>query len=135
LEHRYKLVGITRSPLTILCDAVQGQTWLYDYSSATDNGTPIAFFFETKDYESPTELVTFDGFYAKGTGNNVLVEISFDRGQTWQTVGTLNFGLTPTQQQVNLQITAQSFRLRVSGSDPTFSMDWYRTDWYDSTPW
>ena len=123
------------APLTILCDAATGNTWLYDYFTTTDNGAGIPWSFSTKDFESPGHKVRFDGLYAKGIGSNIVVNISFDRGVTWQPLGTLNFGLTFTEQQLNAQYVADSFRLRFSGTDPTFHLDWMRCDYFTESLW
>lgn len=123
------------APLIILCDPVAMQTYLYDFASPTDNGSAIKWSVTTKDFESPEQKLRFDGVYVKGIGNGVLTEISFDRGQTFQILGTMNFGGAFSQQQVNAQFVCDSFRLRFSGSDPRFQIDWYRCDYYPETPW
>lgn len=123
-----------QAPLTVLCDTA-GNTYLYDFIAATDNGAAIPWSATTKDFESPTSKIVFDAVYAKGTGSNVLVEISYDRGKSFIPIGTWNFGLTFSQQQVNMQIEVDCFRLRFSGSDPTSSIDWYRVDYYPGHPW
>lgn len=123
------------APLVILCDAITGQTWLYDYLSTTDGGAVILWSLTTKDFQTPGFLSRFDGVAAQGQGNNVEVDVSFDRGVSWQSIGTLNFGLTPTKQKVNNQFVGDSFRVRLSGSDPTFRLDWMRIDWFKESDW
>lgn len=123
------------APLIILTDPVAQRTYLYDFVNPTDNGANIPWSLTTKDFESPEEKIRFDGVYAKGTGDGVLVEISLDRGFSFTPIGTMNFGPSFTQQQVNAQYVADSFRLRFSGSAANFQLDWYRCDYYPETPW
>lgn len=123
------------APLIILCDPVKNATFLYDFGSSSDAGAAISWSLTTKDYEAQEKKVRFDGVYLKGIGNNVLVEISFDRGFSFQTLGTVNFGNHFTQQQLNGQFIVDVFRLRFSGTDPLFQLDWYRCDYYEETPW
>lgn len=123
------------APLIVLCDPTTNKTFLYDFASPNDAGIAINWSMTTKDYEAQEKKVRFDGIYAKATGNNVLVEISFDRGFSFQILGTMNFGTHFTQQQLNAQFVVDSFRLRFSGSDPLFQLDWYRCEFYEETPW
>lgn len=123
------------APQTLLLDPVNNQVWLYDYQSSTDAGNNIPWSFSTKDFEVVKRKITVDAIWAKGTGSNIKVEISVDRGQTYLPFGTFNFGLTPTTQNINMQITADVARFRFSGNDPAFSLDWYRVDYYEATPW
>lgn len=123
------------APLTLLCDPINKIVYVYDYVSPTDNGAVINWNFVTKDFEIVAKKVRLDGVHAEGTGSNILVEASFDRGNSWQTVGTLNFGLSPTHQNVNMQVVSDVIRFRLSGSDPNFFLDWMRVDYFEETPW
>lgn len=124
-----------QSPQTILCDAGNMRTLLYDYSNSTDDGATIPWEYTTKDFMSPPYLLRLDGISLRGTGNNVLVEISLDAGQTFEQMGTVNFGLTYTTQKLTLQRVGDQLRFRFSGSDPNFTLDWYRVDFFQETPW
>lgn len=118
------------APQTILCDAINHVTYIYDYVQTSDNGATIEWAFTTKDFESQGNKVRFDGVYAKGIGSQIIVDISFDHGVSWTELGALNFGIAYTEQQLNAQFVADSFRLRFSGSDPTFQLDWLRADFF-----
>jgi hypothetical protein len=118
-----------------LLDPVNLQAWNYDFKASNDNGTPITWTAVTKDYQSPIENARLDGLVARGTGNNVSVDVSVDGGQTFVNMGVLNFGLSYTKQNVNLQIVGSSFRFRFSGSDSTFKLDWYRLDFFEESKW
>ena len=124
-----------QSPQTILCDAVNTRTLLYDYNQPNDAGVPISWKYDTKDFISPPYLLRLDGFSVRGTGNNVLIQCSTDTGDTWETLGTVDFGLTFTTQKVTKQVVADQIRFRLSGTDPNFSMDWYRIEFFQETPW
>lgn len=123
------------APLIIITDPIAQQTFLYDYISPTDAGVDIPWSLTTKDFEAQERKIRFDGVYAKGQGNDVLIEISFDRGFSWRTLGTVSFGTNFSQQQVNAQFVADAFRLRFSGTDPGFQLDWYRVDFYPESDW
>lgn len=123
------------APLLVLCDPTNNLTLLYDFSSTTDAGTAINWSMTTKDFEAQEKKVRFDGIYAKGIGNNVLVEVSFDRGFSYQVLGILNFGNHFTQQQLNSQFVVDTFRFRLSGNDPLFQLDWFRCEYYEESPW
>jgi hypothetical protein len=124
-----------QAPLTVFTDPVNMRTVIYDYITSTDDGVIISTMMMTKDFTSPNYLVRFDGFIARGTGNNILVEISMDTGVSWITLGVLNFGLTLSTQRVNNQITSNQFRLRLTGADPGFSLNLFRVDFFEETPW
>jgi hypothetical protein len=124
-----------QAPLTLLL-AQDNHVHLYDYASSTDNGMTISWSVASKDFTAPNRKLRVDGLYAKGVGNGILVELSFDEGNTWVNYGTLNFGLTPTTQQLNDQYAGLDVcRFRLSGTDPTFSLDWVRLDYFEETYW
>lgn len=123
------------APFIILTDPILNVTYLYDFTSTTDNGAVIPWSLTSKDYEAQEQKIRFDGVYAKGVGNNVLVEISYDRGFTWTELGILNFGISFSQQQINAQAVCDAFRIRFSGNDPNFQLDWFRCDFYEESPW
>lgn len=123
------------APLTLLCDPINKQVYVYDYISSTDDGTVIPWTFTTKDFEIVSKFIRLDGVHAEGTGSDILVEASFDRGNSWLTLGTLNFGLSPTHQNVNMQVVSDVMRIRLSGNDPNFFLDWMRLDFFEETPW
>lgn len=124
-----------QAPQTIMCDPLSFRTWLYDYQAVTDAGTTISWFFVTKDFEAINNQITVDGIWAKGVGSGIKVEISLDRGQSWQVYGTFNFGLKPSTKNINMQITGDVARFRWSGTDSSFQLDWYRVDYYPATEW
>jgi hypothetical protein len=120
------------SPVTLFCGANDNQVYQYDYLSPTDNGIPIPWFWESKDFFKPDVLLTLDGIVAFGRGNNILVEVSTDRGQTWIPLGTINFGVASSRQQLDLQVTGPYLRFRWSGADPLFQLSWFSPRYYEN---
>jgi len=102
------------SPITHLLSD-DGQVYEYDYFTTNDNGNTIDYVFETEDFGHPRFMIRTDTFDFRIQGSSILVEISFDEGDNWQTLTTITkttLGLVST----SLQKASRRFRLRLSGS-------------------
>ena len=102
-------------PLLLIASALDRQVYAYDYTSQSDNGIEIAWYFTSKDFPVLNEKLLFDGIVAYGRGNAVLCEVSTDYGATWATIGTFNFGTSYSKQTLDYQVTGDFFRFRMSG--------------------
>ena len=100
------------------------QVFLYDYRATTDNGAVIPWSLVTKDIQEGGNLYRWDSCHVYGSGNGVLVEVSIDGGQSFSTVGTLNFGVGLSVQQLTFQFVSHYIRFRLSGNDPKFEFVW-----------
>lgn len=113
----------------LLCGATDNQVYLYDWNTTTqDNGTPISWYYVSKDYPIPDEWKTLDGlvFYGKGIVN--LVEISTDGGVSYHQLnleGPVNMGTSWTRANVDCSLTCDFVRVRFSGTDPSFKLSWF----------
>lgn len=110
----------------LLCGAA-GQVFLYDFNkTTTDAGTPIPWYFVSKDYPLPENWQTLDGLAFYGKGIVDLVEISTDYGVTWHQLGSaITLGPTWARADVSCSLTAQFVRIRFSGMDPSFKLSWF----------
>lgn len=117
---------LANSPITLLCDSVS-QVFSYDYVEPLDNGNPINYFFETKDFTNPQFLMRTDEIRFRAKGTNILVEYSFDKGQTWNTLGTANqgSGASYEEPQMNFQTLTRRVRFRFSGSSGGMTFEWF----------
>lgn len=113
----------------VLCAPDTNQVFLYDYAALTDNGTAIAWLVQSKDIGEGDQLNRWDSVRVYGTGSGVLVQASIDGGVTFTTLGTMNFGSTPTVQTLTFQSVSQYIRFQLSGVDPTFQFRWLEV-WY-----
>ena len=114
---------LANTPITLLCDETN-QVYSYDYVSATDNGTGIAYEIATKDFINPRFLIRTDrlSFHAKGT--NISVERSIDRGVTWEVLSTASPGTAGADVNIDSQTTTKQVRYRLKGTGNGFALDW-----------
>jgi hypothetical protein len=124
----------------VLCDAEAGGVYVYDYSAQTDNGTAIAWSFQTKDIGPGNEMQRFDSVRVYGKGNAVLCEFSIDGGQTWETAGTFNFGTGYSLQILTMggddnPVVAPYIRFQLSGTDPEFVFNWLESWFLKESEW
>ncbi len=113
-----------------LGSASQGQVFEYDYLSALDNATPIAYTVETKDFIEPDSNIRFDMFEAYMQGTNILIQYSIDEGRSWLPLGNGAIDATITQVPIArirkfLQFLCSRVRFRFTGSSPDFRLDWF----------
>lgn len=118
-------VFTANSPITILCSVTNNETMTYDYISQTDNGTPISWFFITKDFQDPNVLRRTDSLRARGVGDGIQVDYSIDQGQTYISLGAFDFGTMPSVQTLTFQVVSQFVRFRFSGVDPLSKLFWF----------
>ena len=111
----------------LLTGATDNQVYIYDFNNTTtDAGTPISWYFVSKDFPLPTDWETLDGIAFYGKGIVDLVEISTDFGVTFHQLGA-NIVLGPTWARGDLDcsLTCQFIRVRFSGLDPSFKLSWF----------
>lgn len=120
-----------------LLHATLGQVYEYDYSATLDNATPIKYTVETKDFLVPDYNLRFDTLEAMIQGHGVQVEYSTNGGRTWDYLGETKEKATinsDTLEKISLckQFVTGRFRIRFSGSDPNFELQWiallYKTE-------
>lgn len=114
----------TNAPTTHLCPTTEGGPVMeYDYNTTLDNGTPIPYIVETKDFLDPDVVNRFDLIEMGLRGTDVLVEASTDGGLSWTTLGLVSSNI---QQRVQVfkQFLFGKIRFRWSGSGP-FELRWF----------
>ena len=113
-----------KASVLLLCDTEESQVFAYDYVSALDNATAIAYTVETKDYILPDARFRFDllEFMIQGTG--IKVEFSTDKGLSWTTLDTITQAVLG-KVQIYKQFVVDRVRFRWSGSSPDFIFQWY----------
>jgi hypothetical protein len=103
-------------PNLLLASPSDRLTYIYDFKTQNRNGAMISWYFVTKDFPVLENKLLFDGIVAYGKGNNVSVAISVDGGNSYQTVGVMNFGDSYyTKQILDYQVAGDFFRIRFSG--------------------
>lgn len=97
----------------ILGNADNDSTYLYNFSSSTDDATPITVVVVTKDFAHPTYLLLHDylevGYRA---GDAVTVEYSLDKGNTYELLGTLPASGITSNVRLFKQFTSRKIRFR-----------------------
>jgi len=122
------------SPTTHLMSSAVNMVMEYDYSQATDNGTPVQVQIVTKDFFEADYSVRFDALdlYMKGT--DILVEYSTDSGATYNTLGTV----TSTALQVFTFYSQQicdKIRIRISTNSQGFQFNWLGLSYRYESPY
>jgi len=107
-----------------------GFLYLYDWNTTvSDNGTPISWYFTSKDYPLPDQWKTLDGIVFYGKGIVDIVEISTDGGQTYHQlnaeIGQINLGTFWSRFSLDCSLTCNFVRIRFSGVDPSFKLSWF----------
>lgn len=100
-----------------------GQVYEYDYHTVLDNGSPIQYTIETKDFFIPDTDCRFDMLEMGMQGNDVEVFYSTDEGVTWTQLGTLTEP-SLTKARLFAQFLFQRIRFRLTGSSSNFRLDW-----------
>lgn len=95
----------------------------YDYITALDNGSAIAYTVETKDFYISNFLLRFDRYDFRISGSNVLIEASYDQGSSYETLGTVSPGTAFQKLSLYRQQVASSIRFRFTGTE-TFGLEW-----------
>jgi len=110
-------------PNFLLCSPTQSKLMVYDYSTATDNGTVIPWQIITKEYGDGAEYVRRERWAFVGEGSNVLLEYSTDEGNTWTTIGTFGLGVgVSASMNAYVDLSTTKIMFRLSGTDPTFQL-------------
>lgn len=122
-------IFLANVPSMLLCSGDDNLVYVYDYKSPLDNKTPIGWSVTSKDLAPGDSFQRWDSVRAYGQGNGVTVEYSTDGGQTFTLIGTLNFGTGPSLKVLTFQCVSAYIRFRLSGTDPTFVLNWLET-WY-----
>jgi hypothetical protein len=108
----------------LLCAADDNLVFLYDYRTQTDNGVAIPWTAQTKDVGDGDAKNRWDSvrLYGQGTGT---ISCSIDAGATWATVGSFALGATTSALQIlYFQAVSPYIRFMLSGTDPTFKLNW-----------
>ena len=114
----------TTNELLMLVGASPNQVYTYDFVAPKDNGSAIAYEYQTKDFWSQHKEFTVDriDFLAKGT--SITVSYSKDEGATWIVLGTVSPGASYTRMTIWRQFIVERVRFRWTGS-MGFGLGWY----------
>ena len=113
----------SNSPTVHLMSKTNLRVYEYDYITADDNGVAISYEFITKDFYIPNWELRFDRYDFKLKGTNILIEASYDQGDSWTTLGTVSPGNKYQRIRINRQQVGRSIRFRLSGS-AGFGLEW-----------
>jgi hypothetical protein len=101
---------------TILLGTVTAQQVMeYNYLAPSDNGTPIGWMVETKDFDGVDRDVIMDWFEVEWGATTGIAQYSTNSGQSWLQLGT---GITSTDfvsRRSHINKTASKFRFRIVG--------------------
>ena len=110
------------SPITLLCGYDPKQVYQYDYTTNQDAGTDISWYFETKDFTTPSEKLRLDllEFEAKGPTTKVLY--STDEGRNWTQIESKTMGTYYQKHRIWKQVVSDQFRIRFEGDSSGFAV-------------
>ena len=111
------------SPTIQLLSKDDLRVYEYDYVTGQDNGTDISYELETKDFYIANWELRFDRYEFRLKGNNILIEVSYNEGTSWETLGTKSPGANFTRVRLHKQKIARSIRFRFTGSG-VFGLEW-----------
>lgn len=105
------------SPTVQLCDGTNLRVYDYNFSATKDNTADIPYEFVTKDWYVPNRELRFDRYDIEMKGFNILVEISVDGGNNYETLGTVSPGTLYQRERFHRQIVGRSLRFRFTGQE------------------
>ncbi|MGH2638321.1 MAG: hypothetical protein ACRDF4_03415 [Rhabdochlamydiaceae bacterium] len=123
------------SPTTLLCDAFNKQVYQYDYKNGTDNGTVIPWSMTTKDFSGQYMKARLNRLILDCGGGEINVEVSLDRGATWQFYGTAVAPATPGRVFISRQLVSDFFRFKFSGTGAGIIIKWLILEWAEESEW
>lgn len=101
----------------------KGRVMEYDYATLLDNGVPIRYTIETKDFLHSDVDCRFDMMEMMIQGTNVDVLYSTDKGKSWILLGIVNEPKV-TKSRLFLQFPFQQVRFRWTGTNADLRLDW-----------
>lgn len=124
------------APSVLLCDAERGQVYEYSWTSPTDNGNVVNWYYATKQFGTEAYLVRGNRLILSGNGANILVEYSLDKGSIWNPLGTITLGWSQTT-KINLyfQKVYSYIQFRYSGVDPASALDYMTIEYLPESLW
>jgi hypothetical protein len=126
---------LANAPITLLCGYDNKQVYSYDYIASDDNRVPISWYFETKDFSSPSSLMRFDMLEFEGTGEAVNVSYSTDEGGTWTSMFNGIVGSDYSKIRIWKQIITDKIRFKFSGDVGGFSLRRIRLKLREESTW
>ena len=100
------------------------QVFEYQFAASDDDGVAINYVVETKDFFSPNRKLRFDRFDYSGSGTNVQMSVSFDRGTSYHDFPVANHGSVVSKRHEFRQQVSDTVRLKWSGVG-AFSIEWF----------
>ena len=138
-------VFLLNAPTIILSAPLADRTFIYDYTSDGDNGVPLQWDMTMKDIGTGNDIRRWDSLTLFGAGNGITISYALDpttdprmpgQTQTFTPMTTsdgkpfvLNFGAGKSRQRVTFDAASTFIRVRLSGSDPTFFLE-YAEMWH-----
>jgi hypothetical protein len=103
--------------------SIAGLVHAYDYVTTLDNGAPIKYTIETKDFLVKNANIRFDLMEVYIQTLNTDVFYSTDGGDSWDTLGNIN---QFPQARVRLwqQFLGMRLRFRFTGTDTSLILEW-----------
>lgn len=103
------------APTLHLCDGSNLRIYDYDFITTKDNTVDIPYEVITKDWYVPNRELRFDRYDFTMKGTSILVEVSYDEGVSFETLGTVTPGTMFKRQRFYRQKVARSVRFRFTG--------------------
>ena len=118
------------APTTLLLSETGGnQCYEYDYITADDNGTAIAWDIKTKATYSPNALIRTGWLDFSAKGDTVLIQYSTDYGKTWNLWKNQTLSTEFRTYRAHKQIVGDSVMYRFSGTGTSFAIQWFGFRW------
>jgi hypothetical protein len=113
---------LSSSPVTLLCSYSPQQVFNYNYTAIKDNTTDIDWYFETKDFTSPSEKFRVDLVEFEAKGGTTRVLYSTDAGSNWTQIDSKTMGTSHTKHRIWKQFVTDQFRLKFEGDAHGFEI-------------
>jgi hypothetical protein len=114
---------LANAPTTLLCDESGKQVVEYDYLAATDGGTEISWYMETKQFMHPRFKFRLDYIELYCKGSAVDIEYRMDQG-AWLPLKSLTLTSTTMKYTAHMQDVGHRVQFRLSGTGSGFSLEW-----------
>lgn len=115
------VIGGESTKLLLYDVAPNSGAFIYNGLHSTDFGTAISVDVQTKNFLEIGK-VRFDWIDIFCAGGQITVSISKDRGQTWETYGTISAILQPANHRLYKQLITDQYMMRFETSDPGFQL-------------
>jgi hypothetical protein len=123
------------SPVTLLGGYNPKQVYSYNYTAQKDDETDIAWYYDTKDFTSPSEKLRFDLLEFEAKGGTTRVLYSLDAGRTYKQLVSKVMGASYTKHRIWSQFVTDQVRFRFEGDATGFALKRLKMKFREESFW